>query len=155
YLPHEYEMYGVDFHSRGKIAEERLALLLQAKSGEPFEHEGRRIHVTPAPLTPGGPTVMWGGGSAAAARRAGRFGLAFLGQGGGPGLEGEDEGAGGAGGHEPLFCYVPSVDTATTVFVADDVERAWDELGPYLMHDVRAYASWNEGNTTTASLSSA
>ena len=31
------------------------------------EHEGRRVHVTPAPVTPGGPSVSWGGGSPAAA----------------------------------------------------------------------------------------
>ena len=40
---------------RGRLVEDQLALLLQAKTGEPFEHEGRRIHVTPAPVTPGGP----------------------------------------------------------------------------------------------------
>jgi hypothetical protein len=46
-----------------------------------------------------------------------------------------------------------SPDDPSTVFVAEDVDRAWDELGPYLMHDVRSYAAWNEGNTDTASLS--
>src|SRR5215213_6086042 len=30
YRPAEYEMYGVDFHRRGRIAEEKLRLLLQA-----------------------------------------------------------------------------------------------------------------------------
>ena len=39
------------------------------------------------------------------------------------------------------------------MFVAEDVDRAWEELGPYLMHDVRSYAEWNEGNTDSASLS--
>jgi hypothetical protein len=48
---------------------------------------------------------------------------------------------------------VPSPDDATTIFVADDVDRAWDELGPYLMHDVKTYASWNEGDHRTVSLS--
>ena len=76
--PVEYEMYGVDYHRRGKIAEEKLGVLLKAKTGEPFEHEGRRIHVTPPPVTPGGPMVAWGGGSVAAARRAGRHGIGFL-----------------------------------------------------------------------------
>jgi alkanesulfonate monooxygenase SsuD/methylene tetrahydromethanopterin reductase-like flavin-dependent oxidoreductase (luciferase family) len=128
-------------------------VLLQAKTGEPFEHEGRRIHVTPPPVTAGGPMVMWGGGSAAAARRAGRFGVGFLAQGGSDELHGESERAARANGHEPVMCYVPAADTATTVFVADDVDRAWDELGPYLMHDVLTYASWNEGNDHTASLS--
>ena len=50
-------MYGVDFHRRGRIAEEKLSVLLQAKTGEPFEHDGRHIHVTPRPLTPGGPSL--------------------------------------------------------------------------------------------------
>jgi alkanesulfonate monooxygenase SsuD/methylene tetrahydromethanopterin reductase-like flavin-dependent oxidoreductase (luciferase family) len=153
YRPAEYEMYGVDFHQRGRIAEDKLALLLKAKTGEPVEHDGRRIHVTPRPLTPGGPTVAWGGGSAPAAQRAGRFGLGFLAQGGGQHLVAEYEEAARAAGHEPGFCYVPSADTPTTLFVAEDVERAWEELGPYLMNDVRGYAQWNEGNTTTASIS--
>ncbi len=51
------------------------------------------------------------------------------------------------------MCYVPSNDSASVVFVAEDVDRAWDELGPHLMHDVTAYADWNEGNDHTVSLS--
>jgi hypothetical protein len=39
------------------------------------------------------------------------------------------------------------------VFVSDDLDRAWEELGPYLMHDVRMYGSWNEGNHDTAGIS--
>jgi alkanesulfonate monooxygenase SsuD/methylene tetrahydromethanopterin reductase-like flavin-dependent oxidoreductase (luciferase family) len=153
YRPEEYEMYGVDFHRRGRIAEEKLTLLLHAKTGEAFEHDGRRIHVTPPPVSPGGPTVMWGGGSPAAARRAGRFGLGFLAQGGGPHLRVEYEEAARAAGHRPVLCFVPSRQDATTVFVADDVDKAWHELGPYLLHDARTYASWNQGNDFTASLS--
>ena len=153
YRPEEYEMYGVDFHRRGRIAEENLAVLLRAKTGEPFEHDGRHIHVTPAPVTPGGPMVAWGGGSPPAARRAGRFGIGFLAQGGGAHLQTEYEEAARAAGHEPGMCFVPPADTPSVVFVADDIDRAWEELGPYLMHDVRSYASWNEGNTDTAGLS--
>jgi alkanesulfonate monooxygenase SsuD/methylene tetrahydromethanopterin reductase-like flavin-dependent oxidoreductase (luciferase family) len=146
-------MYGADFHTRGRTGEEKLELLLQAKTGEPFEHDGRHIHVTPAPCTAGGPMVLWGGGSEAAARRAGRFGLGFLAQGGGPQLRGVYEQAARDAGHEPGLCFVPRVDEPTVVFVADDVDAAWDELGPYLMHDARTYAAWNEGNRHTASLS--
>ena len=80
YRPVEYEMYGVDYHNRGRIAEEKLGVLLQAKTGEPFEYQGRRIHVTPAPVTSGGPFIAWGGGSVAAARRAGRHGIGFFAQ---------------------------------------------------------------------------
>jgi alkanesulfonate monooxygenase SsuD/methylene tetrahydromethanopterin reductase-like flavin-dependent oxidoreductase (luciferase family) len=153
YRPEEYELFGVDLRRRGRIADEKLEILLAAKTGEPFEVDGRRLHVTPRPVTAGGPTVMWGGGSAPAARRAGRFGIGFLAQGGGQELHDEYERAAREAGHDPAFCYVPSTDTPTAVFVARDVDRAWDELGPYLMHDVRMYASWNEGNHHTASIS--
>jgi alkanesulfonate monooxygenase SsuD/methylene tetrahydromethanopterin reductase-like flavin-dependent oxidoreductase (luciferase family) len=153
YRPEEYELHGVDFHRRGKIAEEQLVVLLQAKRGEPFEHDGRTIHVTPPPFTPGGPNIAWGGGSAAAARRAGRHGLDFLSQGGDPALEAIYAEEARANGHEPGWCMLPAADTTTTMFVSDDLDQAWDELGPYLFHDASSYASINEGNTTTASLS--
>lgn len=153
YRPEEYELYGIDFGRRGRIAEDKLAVLLRAKTGEHFERDGRRLRVTPAPVTPGGPTVLWGGGSAAAARRAGRFGIGFLAQGGGDELRSVYEQTALDAGHEPGFCYVPPRDTPTAVFVAHDVDAAWAELGPYLMHDARTYASWNEGNQHTASIS--
>ena len=155
YRAEEYAQHGVEFGRRGRIADEHLALLLRAKAGEPFEHDGRQIHVTPAPVTPGGPRIAWGGGSPAAAKRAGRFGLDFFAQGGGPELEEVYATAARANGHEPGFCMVPSTDLATTVFVADDLDAAWAELGPHLLHDVVSYASINEGNTHTASLSRA
>ena len=50
---------------------------------------------------------------------------------------------------------IPPTDMATTVFVADDLDAAWAELGPHLLHDVLSYAAINEGNTHTASLSTA
>ncbi|HEY5700439.1 MAG TPA: LLM class flavin-dependent oxidoreductase [Acidimicrobiales bacterium] len=155
YRPEEYEHHGVDFHRRGRIADEQLALLLRAKTGESFEHEGRRIHVTPPPVTPGGPSVAWGGGTEVAARRAGRFGLDFIGQGGGPSMEDAYAEEARAHGHEPGFCLVPPLDTTTTLFVAHDVDRAWAEIGPHLLHDVTSYAALNEGNTHTASLTTA
>jgi hypothetical protein len=39
------------------------------------------------------------------------------------------------------------------VFVAEDVDAAWQELGPYLLHDARAYAQWSPGNETSAGIS--
>src|SRR4029078_6351841 len=53
--PEECELYGIDWKQRGAVVEEKLQLLLKAKTGEPFEHEGRRIPVTPPPATARGP----------------------------------------------------------------------------------------------------
>jgi alkanesulfonate monooxygenase SsuD/methylene tetrahydromethanopterin reductase-like flavin-dependent oxidoreductase (luciferase family) len=153
YRPTEYQMYGVDFHRRGQLADEKLELLLRAKTGEPLAYRGRHIHVTPAPVTVGGPMIAWGGGSPAAARRAGRHGIGFFAQTGDPTLDEVYREAAAAAGYEPGMCLLPSPDEATTVFVSNDLDRAWTELGPYLMHDVLSYAAWNEGNKDVASLS--
>jgi alkanesulfonate monooxygenase SsuD/methylene tetrahydromethanopterin reductase-like flavin-dependent oxidoreductase (luciferase family) len=155
YRPEEFEHHGADFHQRGKLVDGQLALLMRAKTGEPFEHEGRHIHVTPAPVTVGGPPIIWGGGSAPAAKRAGRNGLDFIAQGGGAALEEVYIEAARASGHEPGFCMIPPLDMATTIFVAHDLDRAWAEVGPHLLHDVMSYSAINEGNTHTASLSTA
>ena len=97
YRPVEYEMFGVDFHRRGQLADEKLAVLLRGQ-----DRRAVRARRPPHPRHPGagharaGRWSSWGGGSAAAARRAGRFGLGFLAQGGGGELEAEYE-AGGPG----------------------------------------------------------
>ncbi|HUY66573.1 MAG TPA: LLM class flavin-dependent oxidoreductase [Acidimicrobiales bacterium] len=153
YREDEYGMFGVDFRSRGRIADEWLAVLLRAKTGEPFDHDGRTVQVTPTPLTPGGPSVSWGGGSEAAARRAGRNGLGFFAQNGTASLRQVFEHSARSAGHEPSWCFLPPKDLPTSLFVANDVERAWDELGPYLMHDARSYAVMNVGDSGTTSLS--
>lgn len=155
YRPEEYEHFGVDWHRRGRIAEEKLRLLVQLRAGAPIEIDGRRIHVTPPPYTPGGPVIRWGGHSIAAARRAGRFGLALQPNGSVPGLRDAYEDASRAHGHEPLPLTIPPKDTPAVVFVADDVDAAWTELGPYLLHDATTYSSWNEGDTTTSMISHA
>src|SRR5437763_10043121 len=66
YRPEEFEQFGLDMKQRGQIAAEKLALLLQARTAEPFVHDARRIHVTPPPSPPGGPHISWRCGSIAA-----------------------------------------------------------------------------------------
>ncbi len=112
YRPEEFEMYGIDWKRRGAVVEEKLQLLLKAKTGEPFEHDGRRIHVTPPPITPGGPMVMWGGGSIAAAKRAGRYGLGFFAQSDLAGMQEAYEESCREHGHEPGMTQLPPPDSA-------------------------------------------
>jgi alkanesulfonate monooxygenase SsuD/methylene tetrahydromethanopterin reductase-like flavin-dependent oxidoreductase (luciferase family) len=155
YRPEEYEHFGLDIRRRGRLADEKLDLVRTLLSGEQVVHEGRRIRMTPRPLTPGGPTLMWGGSSLAAARRAGRYGLGLLANGGEPGMRQEYESASRKHGHQPGPILVPDRDTPTVVFVADDVDRAWEEIGEHLLHDARMYAAWNPGNETSAGISPA
>ena len=60
-----------------------------------------------------------------------------------------------ANGHEPGFVQLPADGAPTAVFVADDVDKAWDELGPYLLHDAMMAASYRHGDEGVASISRA
>ena len=142
YRPEEYELFGLDFGKRGAIAEEKLSKLLEtldrAYSGEGMPR------VTPPPFSPNRPTIFWGGGSKPAARRAGRFGLGFLAQNSVEGLEEAYRKAALEAGHEPGMCMIPPPGMPGVVFVADDVDKGWEEVGPYLLADASSYAEWNE-----------
>jgi alkanesulfonate monooxygenase SsuD/methylene tetrahydromethanopterin reductase-like flavin-dependent oxidoreductase (luciferase family) len=59
YRSEEFEHFGVDRAARGKLADEKLALLRALLPGESVVHKGRRIKVTPSSHTPGGPALMW------------------------------------------------------------------------------------------------
>jgi hypothetical protein len=37
--------------------------------------------------------------------------------------------------------------------VAEDVDKAWEELGKYIMQDVLMYGKWNANNPDSASIS--
>jgi hypothetical protein len=56
-------------------------------------------------------------------------------------------------GTAPGPTMFPDRNTPSVVFVADDVDRAWKEIGEHLLHDVRTYAAWNPGDETTAGFS--
>jgi alkanesulfonate monooxygenase SsuD/methylene tetrahydromethanopterin reductase-like flavin-dependent oxidoreductase (luciferase family) len=151
YRPEEYEHFGLELARRGAIADQKLDALLSLRKGEPVGPEARRIRVTPGPFTPGGPTIMWGGGSLPAARRAGRNGLGLVAQRNLLGMKEAYEQELRVHGHEPGLAIFPE-ESPTTVFVADDVDAAWEELGPFLLHDAMMYGEWNPDDDSTAGI---
>jgi len=155
YRQEEFVHFGLSLSDRGRLADEKLGQLRRLLSGEEVHYGGRRIRVTPQPRAPGGPMMMWGGASLAAARRAGRNGLGLLANGNVPGMQEAYEEACKQNGHEPGFVLIPERDTATNCFVAEDVDAAWDEIGRYLLHDALAYSEWNPDNTVSANVSTA
>jgi alkanesulfonate monooxygenase SsuD/methylene tetrahydromethanopterin reductase-like flavin-dependent oxidoreductase (luciferase family) len=140
YRPEEYEALGRDWSRRGKLLDEALEVLLRAWTGEPFHYQGRRVRVTPPPHTKPHPPLFVGGSTPAAARRAARFGLPFAPPLHDPALaalyQSECERRGVKGG------FVLSPGEPATTFVAKDPERAWAELGRYMLHDAVSYAAW-------------
>lgn len=145
YRPEEYAMFGHALSQRGRRMEECLTVLQRAWAGEEFTYGGRTVHVTPPPVTPGGPMLMYGGGTPAAARRAARFGMSFFAQTWAPGLEETYYEECARLGNDPGMCVIPAPGSATSIFVAEDVDKAWDTIGPFMLHDARLYASWLGG----------
>lgn len=148
YRPVEYELYGVEFARRGRIADEKLARLLELL--DDAEVASDAVRVTPRPFTSPRPTLAWGGGTAAAARRAGRHGIGFFAQTDAAELRLEYEAAARDAGHEPGLCVLPSPAAPYAVFVTDDEDRGWDEVGPALLADAVAYQEWSRAGGTTA-----
>jgi hypothetical protein len=99
--------------------------------------------------------MMIAGGSRAAARRAASFGLGFISQTDAPGLKDFYELQCRAHGHQPGIVQFPVPGSPTAAFVADDVDRAWRELGPYLLHDAVTAASYRVGDDSVASITRA
>lgn len=142
YRSEEYAMFGREMRRRGKRMDACLEAIRRAWTGEPFEYEGRPVTVTPIPSTPGGPALLMGGSSPAAIRRAARFGMGMLGQGGPPELEQLYRDACKEFGTTPGLFINPPPDMPTSLYVAEDVDAAWQEVGPYMLHDAKMYGMW-------------
>jgi alkanesulfonate monooxygenase SsuD/methylene tetrahydromethanopterin reductase-like flavin-dependent oxidoreductase (luciferase family) len=98
---------------------------------------------------------MIAGGSTAAAKRAGRHGLGFIAFTNAAGLKETFEAESRAHGHEPGPAQFPDGRSATAVFVADDVDAAWNEIGSYVLHDAQMAAAYRRGDESVASITRA
>lgn len=142
----EFEMFGVDRSRRGRLMEEGVAVLRQAWTGEEFEYKGRRVRVTPRPGTPGGPTLILGGSSGAAAKRAVRLGMEYF-----P-LNAE---AYEVFQLERLAAGLPPAKEYSRggphlIHVTEDVDAAWEELARHFLLEAGNYASWSRTDTPTS-----
>jgi alkanesulfonate monooxygenase SsuD/methylene tetrahydromethanopterin reductase-like flavin-dependent oxidoreductase (luciferase family) len=140
YRESEYAAHGKDWAKRGALQDEAIDTMLKAWTGEPFEYRGTTVQVSPRPFTQPHPTLMLGGSSKVAVRRAARFGLPYLPPANLPELEAyyyeQCEQFGTTG-----FVVSPPDDIAL-VFVAEDPDRTWRELGHHLLHEATTYAGW-------------
>ncbi|PLW68869.1 LLM class flavin-dependent oxidoreductase [Pseudohalioglobus lutimaris] len=136
----EYQAFGADWQRRGKVFDEKLAILLRALSGEAFAHRGVEVQLTPSLHTPARSIVFVGGNSVAAANRAARFGLYFAPAIDDPALGDAYQAACKGHGFEEGFVIYPREPCLT--LIAEDPDKAWKELGEFLLYDAQAYASW-------------
>lgn len=151
YRDAEFDLFGVDRRTRAKLVEERIGVLRRLWAGEQVEVDGRLAQITPLPFTPGGPMLAYGGGTEAAARRAGRLGLYFFAESHDTSLRAHYKDEAAKAGTRAVGCAFPAAGVPLTVFVADDPDRAWAEIGDYLLADAAGYGAWKSPEAGTAS----
>jgi alkanesulfonate monooxygenase SsuD/methylene tetrahydromethanopterin reductase-like flavin-dependent oxidoreductase (luciferase family) len=142
YRPEEFEMFDVPWSKRGKVLDASLETMLKAWTGEPFEYQGRTVRVTPRPLSQPHPIVFVGGSTPVAARRAARFDLGFFPAIGDTALRDVYVEECEKLGKPPGFVLLPK--GPGFVHLAEDPDKAWAEIGEYLLYEAKQYASWQQ-----------
>ncbi|MCM3884195.1 LLM class flavin-dependent oxidoreductase [Frankia sp. R82] len=146
YVREEFAMFDVPLKERPKRVTEAVATLKAAFTGEPFEYRGRTVQVTPAPFRRGGPTVLLGGTSEPAARRAARIADGFL-----PGVpevwEFYQDELSKLGRPDPGPC---PISDNRLIFLAEDPEKGWEQAGPYFLHETNSYGAWQAENNVAS-----
>jgi len=142
YRPEEYSMFGRSWQRRGALMDSAIETMLAAWTGEPFDHDGRTVRVTPTPLSRPHPMLLYGGGSVAAVRRAARFGLGFSPQVADDELADRYRAECRALGREPGPVAQPAPGPGN-VFCATDPDEFWERYGLHLLHDATSYREWH------------
>jgi alkanesulfonate monooxygenase SsuD/methylene tetrahydromethanopterin reductase-like flavin-dependent oxidoreductase (luciferase family) len=136
YLPSEFAMFGRSLDERPSLVEEGIEALKQAWTGEPFTYRGRPARVALRPHRRPRPPRAMVGSSPAAARGPARIADGFE-----PTsrdlldvYEAECARLGRPAGPRP-----PRLPAGQFLHIAHDVERAWGELAPHLLHEMQSY----------------
>jgi alkanesulfonate monooxygenase SsuD/methylene tetrahydromethanopterin reductase-like flavin-dependent oxidoreductase (luciferase family) len=148
YRHQEFEMAGVDRSKRGALLEEYVDVMRQAWTGEPFEWRGRTVRVTPKPFSQPHPTVMIGGSTERAARRAARLRCGFFPAVGDAALAEAYQDECAKVGYGEGFCSLPG--NLGFVHVTDDPEAAWARIAPHAVYDARTYMEWQPSDQRSA-----
>lgn len=143
YVAQEFRMFGKSMRDRARLMDDGLDVIIRALAGERFMYGEREVFVRPLPLTRP-PRLYVGGGVAASAKRAARFGLGFWGLNDDviPVYEEECRKLGRSPG--------ATIRTSVGVHVAEDPDAAWNDIGPHVLHLVKSYAAW-AGDVATSS----
>jgi alkanesulfonate monooxygenase SsuD/methylene tetrahydromethanopterin reductase-like flavin-dependent oxidoreductase (luciferase family) len=142
YRDGEFEMFGVERRGRGSLMESHVELMRRAWTGEPFEHRGHTVTVRPTPVTRPHPTILVGGSTEVAARRAARLRLPFMPAIGDQSLADLYYAECRRQGYEGGWVMLPH--GPGFVHVSEDPERAWSQILPHAQYDARTYASWQQ-----------
>jgi alkanesulfonate monooxygenase SsuD/methylene tetrahydromethanopterin reductase-like flavin-dependent oxidoreductase (luciferase family) len=142
YVPSEFAMFGKSVKDRARLMDEGIEIVLRALRGERFEFNGRPIFIRPLPVQEPEDIVMVGGGVAASAKRAAKFGVGF-----GP-MNGalvdiylaECERL----GHKPRQYFKPKPGMPLSIHLCEDPDQGWAAIERHAVHVITEYAKWAE-----------
>jgi alkanesulfonate monooxygenase SsuD/methylene tetrahydromethanopterin reductase-like flavin-dependent oxidoreductase (luciferase family) len=136
YRPYEFEMFGKRREDRKALYLQTFEVLRKAWAGGEFEHEGRKVTVTPVPDP--APPLLLGGAHKAVARRAARIADGYYPPGGENWQVYRDECL-KLGKPDPGECK-PLGPIYTHVTRTPDED--WERIAPHAAHCVQSYTDW-------------
>ena len=135
YRPAEYELFGKPFNDRSSLIDNFLERLLGA-----FSHSDLATWTRPHP------PIYVGGGVRATAERAARHGLPLSLPDHLPEIADYYTELCRAAGHRPVV-VMPAADSRGMVYLHEDPDKAWAELGHFIQWEAQTYAEWSDGRT--------
>jgi alkanesulfonate monooxygenase SsuD/methylene tetrahydromethanopterin reductase-like flavin-dependent oxidoreductase (luciferase family) len=138
YVKADFDMFGVDYHTRGDALDSLIPLLRLAWTGEPFEHRGRTVVVRPRPVQDPFP-INVGGESRRGITRALTLADGYF-----PPAEyawARYRALAVELGHADPGPYRrgPSFIWVTT----EPKDEVWKRLVPHIRHQIESYAAWS------------
>ncbi|OBK49294.1 LLM class flavin-dependent oxidoreductase [Mycobacterium kubicae] len=133
----EFDLMGVEYAKRGPLMDELVARMLSVWSGADAD-----AGVCTGTWTRPHPPLYIGGGVRATARRAARFGLPLSLADHLPDIADYYRQLCAEAGVQP-FVLMPGPSNRGMIYLHEDPERAWAELGDYILWEAITYGGWS------------
>ncbi len=142
YVEDDYVAFGKDYHRRGRDLDALVPFLRRAWTGEPFEHRGATVRVTPRPFQDPMPIYLGGGAARRSIERAAAIADGFFPPGMPKPWEAYRRACVASGKPDPgewaprgpIFLWVTT----------DDKDATWRKLAPHIRHQIDSYGQWTQ-----------
>jgi alkanesulfonate monooxygenase SsuD/methylene tetrahydromethanopterin reductase-like flavin-dependent oxidoreductase (luciferase family) len=140
----EYQALGIEFGRRAALMDRLLETMMKAWSGEPMVHDDVESSLSAGTWTRPHPPLFVGGGVRATARRAARFGLGLSLPDHRPDIAQYYRDLCTQAGVEPIV-IMPARINRGMIFLHEDPDRAWSQLGDHILWEAVTYGQWSRG----------
>ncbi|MGO9224566.1 LLM class flavin-dependent oxidoreductase [Mycobacterium sp.] len=140
----EYEAVGTSFSQRGALMDRLIETVLRAWSGKPMVDGDPDSCIGAGTWSRPHPPLYVGGGVRASARRAARFGLGLSLPDHLPDIAQYYVDLCTEAGVEPVV-IMPSRVNRGMIFLHEDPDKAWSDLGKHILWEAVTYGGWSQG----------